>query len=56
MQNEEGEWRPSMNLFELIMLIPKFIEQVYNQKPKLKAQGEKEMIGRFYLGLLYDYQ
>ena len=43
-----------MNLFELIQLIPIFIEKTFNIR-NIKAQGEKEMIGKFYLGLQYDY-
>ena len=45
-----------MNLFELIQLIPKFIEDMVSKKTQLKAQSEQEMVGKFYLGLLYDYQ
>lgn len=44
---EQTEWRPSMNLKDLIEAIPKFIVQAIT-KPRT------EMYGRFHLGLNYD--
>ena len=55
-EEDEGEWRPSMNLFELIQCIPKFIQETIGKNSQLKAQSEQEMVGKFYLGLHYDYQ
>jgi hypothetical protein len=45
---DEADWRPSMNLYELIQRIPDFIAE------KLKPVEGKEppqMTGRFHLGL-----
>jgi ubiquitin-protein ligase len=47
--SDQNEWRPSMNLYELIQQIPNFIQEVV-----VKGQERKEMIGRFHLGLNYD--
>lgn len=46
---EQNEWRPSMNLYELIQQIPNFIQETIT-----KGRDRKEMIGRFHLGLNYD--
>ena len=53
---EEGEWKPSMNLYELIQYIPDFISEVLLQLNTDFMGGAKPMIGKFYLGLQYDYQ
>lgn len=53
---EGNEWLPSMNLYALIQCIPEFISEVLAAQ---KAQDSNEvapMIGKFYLGLQYDYQ
>ena len=53
-----AEWRPSMNLFDLIKSIPNFIQKLVDEHGKKgKDQGgpHTEMIGKFYLGLNYDY-
>ena len=44
-----------MNLYELIQCIPEFINQVLF-KMSNQSQQEVGMIGKFYLGLQYDYQ
>ena len=57
---DEEDWRPSMNLYELIQHIPEFIaDQVKTQHGiELKEkQGHYEMlkmVGKFHLGLQYD--
>jgi len=43
-----------MNLYELIQCIPEFINQVL-MKMNSKSKLEQGMIGKFYLGLQYDY-
>jgi len=54
---EQGEWKPSMNLKELILCIPMFIETVLKEQHAPVKKGEvPHMIGKFYLGLNYDYQ
>mmetsp|Transcript_37625 Transcript_37625/g.57656 ORF Transcript_37625/g.57656 Transcript_37625/m.57656 type:complete len:98 (+) Transcript_37625:267-560(+) len=52
---EAGEWRPSMNLYELIQCIPEFIENTLHKTAFKEGEAQK-MLGRFYLGLNYDYQ
>lgn len=48
---DNSEWRPSMNLYELIQQIPEFIrETLLQQLPTAK------LTGRFHLGLNYDMQ
>jgi hypothetical protein len=55
-EENEGEWRPSMNLYELIQYIPEFISDVLvAQNCEVKGKV-KQMVGKFYLGLNYDYQ
>ena len=54
--DEEGEWKPSTSLFELIQHIPKFIENLMETLMTDDMGGARPMIGRFYLGLDYDYQ
>ena len=49
----ESEWRPSMNLYELIMQIPVLIEQAITLERKKKVNDLRNM-GRFHLGLNYD--
>ncbi len=45
-----------MNLQELILQIPKFIEDVLAEQNSNKKSGDApQMIGKFYLGLNYDY-
>ena len=48
-----------MNLFELIQHIPEFIQNILqkfsNEADQIHINGQ-EMIGKFYLGLSYDYQ
>ena len=53
-----AEWRPSMNLFDLIKSIPHFITKLCDEmnNPKSKQSQAPNMIGKFYLGLNYDYQ
>jgi hypothetical protein len=44
-----------MNLYDLIQHIPEFIaEQLIPEKKG--DQGIRQMVGKFYLGLNYDYQ
>lgn len=52
---EPGEWRPSMNLFELVQCIPKFVASTIEKKAP-SGDAPAPMLGRFYLGLNYDYQ
>jgi hypothetical protein len=52
-ENTEPEWLPSMNLYELIQQIPDFISEILLA---LKTNEEAPMVGKFYLGLQYDYQ
>lgn len=50
------EWKPSMNLYELIQRIPEFI---MNHLANLNTDNKgklRPMVGKFYLGLNYDYQ
>ena len=52
-----AEWRPSMNLFDLIKSIPNFIQKLLDDMNKKdKSKDAPNMIGKFYLGLNYDYQ
>ena len=46
------EWRPSLNLYDLIMKLPKLIEKT----TKLEKSSPKDLrsLGRFHLGLNYD--
>ena len=44
-----------MNLYELIQYIPDFIEDIAMNNNLKDENEESEMIGRFYLGLNYDY-
>lgn len=54
---DDGEWRPSMNLFNLIKSIPEFIAKILNEvNDKKNKNNAPRMIGKFYLGLNYDYQ
>ena len=53
---DDGEWRPSMNLFNLIKSIPDFIAKNLNEiNDKKNKNNAPRMIGKFYLGLNYDY-
>ena len=45
----EREWKPSMNLYQLIQSIPEFIKDTLENAKDKKASNK--MIGRFYLGL-----
>ena len=47
-----------MNLYELIQYIPDFIEDALLQQAskQVKLGEAPPMIGKFYLGLNYDYQ
>ena len=56
MNSDDGEWRPSMNLFNLIKSIPEFIVKILNEvNDKKNKNNAPRMIGKFYLGLNYDY-
>ena len=46
---EEEDWRPSMNLSDLIKRIPQFITDVIKQ-----GDQYTQTIGKFHLGLQYD--
>ena len=55
-ENAVAEWRPSMNLFDLIKSIPSFIQKLLDEMNKKdKTLNAPNMIGKFYLGLNYDY-
>jgi len=54
--NNEGEWLPSMSLYELIQYIPDFIADVLRATNGAGKDQEQRMLGKFYLGLNYDYQ
>ena len=45
-----------MNLYELIQCIPDFIASVLADQQKEQKGSFKPMVGKFYLGLMYDYQ
>ena len=49
----QTEWRPSMNLYELIQQIPHFIQETL-EADAAEDSGEVRKIGRFHLGLNYD--
>ena len=51
----ETEWKPSMNLYELIQYIPEFISDHLLQQNVNNKQGFSNLVGKFYLGLNYDY-
>lgn len=49
----QTEWRPSMNLFEVIQQIPEFLTDTINKN----LAGQKDQLrslGRFHLGLNYN--
>ena len=46
----QTEWRPSMNLQELILQLPGFIESTIKEK----NVNTVRQLGRFHLGLNYD--
>ena len=52
----ETEWKPSMNLYELIQYIPEFISDHLLQNNIDTKGGMRPLVGKFYLGLNYDYQ
>jgi len=54
--NNEGEWLPSMSLYELIQYIPDFISDVLRATNGAGKDADQKMLGKFYLGLNYDYQ
>jgi len=45
-----------MNLYELIQYIPDFIEDTCMNMHVRDENDDPQMIGKFYLGLNYDYQ
>lgn len=47
---DSTEWRPSMNLQELILQLPVFIERTMREK----NVNNLRQLGRFHLGLNYD--
>ena len=56
-ESNETEWKPSMNLYELIQYIPDFIAETIQSLSMQSSSGQAlPMIGNFYLGLSYDYQ
>ena len=50
----QKEWRPSMNLFEIIQQIPIFISTVIGKEGQPGAKEEIRKLGRFHLNLNYD--
>ena len=50
-----NEWLPSMNLFELIQCIPDFISETLIAQKSASKDAAAPMLGKFYLGLQYDY-
>jgi hypothetical protein len=56
-KNEE-DWRPSMNLQDLILRLPDFITEVVTKNAKGPEKdpstGGPVVIGKFHLGLQYD--
>ena len=50
---EQNEWRPSMNLFDLILQIPRFLERII-QMSQDRLQAQISELGRFHLNLNYD--
>ena len=51
---EQKEWRPSMNLFEIIQQIPVFISLIITKEGRPGAKEEIRALGRFHLNLNYD--
>ena len=51
---EQREWRPSMNLFEIIQQIPVFLSHIIAQADRPEAKEELRSLGRFHLNLNYD--
>lgn len=52
---DQNEWRPSMNLYELIQQIPEFIRETLLKQQKVQQKiSSAKMVGRFHLGLNYD--
>jgi len=51
---EQHEWRPSMNLFEIIQQIPVFVSRVIERGASPPYQDEIRKMGRFHLNLNYD--
>jgi len=51
---DQREWRPSMNLFEIIQQIPDFISDVLEKDGRPAAKDEIRALGRFHLNLNYD--
>ena len=51
----DHEWLPSMNLYELIQHIPEFISETLAAQKAASSQDAAPLIGKFYLGLQYDY-
>lgn len=50
-----NEWLPSMNLYELIQFIPDFISETLIAQKSATEKDARPMLGKFYLGLQYDY-
>lgn len=53
--NGDNEWLPSMNLYELIQFIPDFISETLIAQKSASEKDSRPMLGKFYLGLQYDY-
>ena len=53
---DANEWLPSMNLYELIQFIPDFISETLIAQKAASKDAAAPMLGKFYLGLQYDYQ
>lgn len=51
---EQREWRPSMNLFEIIQQIPVFISHTIQNEGQPGMRDEMLTMGRFHLNLNYD--
>lgn len=52
--DEQREWRPSMNLFDIIQQIPDFISHIIGKEEQPGAKNEIRALGRFHLNLNYD--
>jgi len=52
--SDQREWRPSMNLFEVIQQIPIFISNIIQKAGKPGTKDEIRALGRFHLNLNYD--
>lgn len=51
---DQPEWRPSMNLKEIIEQIPIFVSNLIQKEGRPGTKDEVRALGRFHLNLNYD--